>query len=136
MLLSVREYADRVRGSVWERELVADLRNLPEAERLGFLQELAAASPVVALSLASKSLDSRESFESLLYQGLDDANSSSIRYWLECTVPRLGFRRVMVVLRSCASANPNRVRDAAYWLPSFEKVPGFSRSELATLGLN
>lgn len=133
MLPPVKDYAWRRRDSRWERELAQLLRMAPESERLQFVQEFAVANPAVALELARKCLTERGSFEALLDQGLEEANSSSLRYWLECVVPRLGFRRVVAILRSQLGTKADRVAQAAYWLPTFSGQPGFSRSDVEAL---
>src|SRR4051812_47643494 len=133
MSLSVRDYASRVRDSKWERDLARELRKVPENERLEFVKELAVANPAVALILARKCLADKHSFESLLDQAINEANSSGIRYWLEAIVPRLGIRRVVAHLRRQSFANPEGVAQAAYWLPMFSKLPGFSRSDVEAL---
>jgi hypothetical protein len=133
MTLSAREYAGRVRDSKWERDLAQKLRRLPEHECLGFIQDFAVANPAVALDLAKKCLSKRQSFEALLDQALNDANSSGIRYWLEAIVPRLGIRRVVALLRDRAYSKADAVSQAAYWLPMFASQQGFCQADIVSL---
>lgn len=133
MTLSVHDYAERVRDSRWERDLAQELRKLPERERLEFVSDFALANPAVALDLAKKCLTQKQSFELLLDQALDNSSSSGIRYWLESIVPRMGVRRVISHLRRRANSNAEGVARAAYWLPMFSKLPGFSRSDVEAL---
>ena len=64
---------------------------------------------------------------------LEDADASSIRYWPECVVPRLGFRRIVRLLDNFRGEYPESVAKAAYWLPLFEASPGFSREAVDAL---
>jgi hypothetical protein len=127
MDLSARDYAGRRRDSKWENELAKELRSCTEGERFSFLNDLLVAQPVVALDLARRCLAENASFEILLETALEGADASSMRYWLECVVPRLGFRRVVRLLDNFRGEFPESVEKAAYWLPLFEHSPGFSR---------
>ena len=133
MNLSIKDYAGRVRGSVWEQELAQKLRLEPETDRFEFLSDLLVSNQFVALDLARKCLSENRSFELLLDRALLEANSSGIRHWLECVVPRLGIRRVIAHLHERMDENREAVRRAKYWLPMFSKVPGYSEAEIETL---
>lgn len=117
MNLDVADFAGRLRDARWERELARELRARPEAERFEFLRALLDVQHAVALDLARKCLSERRSFESLLEQGLREADASSIRDWLECVTPKLGPRRVAAFLKKFAPVYPDGVRHAEYWLP-------------------
>ena len=106
-------------GSPEARELAASLRTRPEGERFEFIQCLLPRHPVLALQLANASLRERCHFESLLQQGLKTADASSIQFWLEAIVPRLGARRVLSTLESTVETDPDAVDKALYWLPRF-----------------
>ncbi len=133
MNLSARDYAGRARGSVWELDLAQELRRQPEAARLDFLDDLITSNPIVGLDLARRCLSESRSFEVLLDRALRESNASSIRYWLECIVPRLGFRRVVGQLRGHIVEGREAVRFAKYWLPMFSELPGYSEAEVASL---
>lgn len=133
MPLSVKDYAGRARDSRWERELAVELRKLPEPEKLAFVEDFAVVNPVVALDLAKKCLTDRRSYLSLLNRALYEADPSSIRYWLECVVPRLGFRKAIAHLRAQATFNPSGVERAKYWLPSFSHLDGYSKDAIESL---
>ena len=133
MTLSVKDYAGRARDSVWERELAVELRKLPEAQKLAFVEDFIVVHPVVALDLAKKCLTDRYSYVSLLNRALNEADPSSIRYWLECTVPRLGFRKTIAHLRAQATFNPSGVDRAKYWLPLFADLDGYSKDAIDSL---
>jgi hypothetical protein len=133
MAISAKEYIGRPRNSVWERDLAKELRRHPEDEKLEFIKDFATFNPVVAMNLARKCLAKKRSFETLLEQALDQADPSSIRYWLECLVPRLGFRRVITHLRSNSGTHGEGVAKAKYWLPMFAKADGYSREAVEAL---
>lgn len=133
MLPPAAEYGTRPRNPIWERELSQKLRAVPEAERLQFIQDFALFNTVVALEIAQKCLCERRSFEVLLDRAIDEADPSGLRYWLACVMPRLGFRRVVSILREQARTRADRVALAAYWLPSFSSMPGFSRDAVNSL---
>lgn len=118
MALNVTDYAHRRRGSVWERELARELRQLPEPERFQFIAELLKHNPV-ALKLANSCLRERRYFEQLLRHGLDTADARSIESWLECVVPRLGFKRVIALLLAEMDRNTQAVDQAIYYLRGF-----------------
>lgn len=133
MNLSVRDYAGRVRDSVWEQELARELRRHPESERLEFIADFAFANSAVALELARRCLSENRSYEALLGQALAQADPSGMRYWLQCVTPRLGFRKVVRYLREVKAHHPEGVEKAKYWLPLFAKSPGFSREAIESL---
>jgi hypothetical protein len=111
------DFKDRKRDPEWERELLDWLRQQPEGRRVEFLLDLVNFQVFVALQLASKILESRESLVELLEYAVRTSDASSIRYWLESLVPRLGFRRSVDVLSRLASTYPEGVRKAFYWMP-------------------
>ena len=135
MNLSAEEYAGRTCHPDWERELARILRTIPEPDRLDFLGEFLSVNYPLALLLARRCLSERKSFEILLEGGLNEADASGIRYWLECVVPHLGIRRVVRHLLRRAATNPEGVRKARYWLSLFQEEPGYSstQSELKAL---
>ncbi len=128
MNFSAKDFGKRARQAGWERELAKDLRRLSEAERLSFLLDLLSENSSLALDLARKCLTDRKSFEIILERGLQDADASSIRYWLGCVIPPLGFPRVVRHLGRLASTYPIGVRKASYGLPTFSKEPGYLRA--------
>jgi hypothetical protein len=116
---SAIEFKGRPRDATWERELCEELRKQPEHERHQFLMELVKHQPIVALQLAHKTLESRTSFVALLEFAVVNCDASSIKYWLDSVVPRLGFRRTVDNLIRLAATNGDGVEKALYWLPRF-----------------
>ncbi|MGH9839003.1 MAG: DUF433 domain-containing protein [Blastocatellia bacterium] len=118
MMLKVEDYVFRRRDSVWERELARQLRELPEAERFEFINEFLNHT-LLGLMFANKCLREPKYFKQLLYRGLETADASSIKEWLECVVPRLGFNRVIAILREEVERDPQAVDKAVYWMHGF-----------------
>ena len=106
-------------GSPEARELAASLRQRSESERFEFIQCLLSRQPVLALQLANACLRERHYFDALLQQGFQTADASSIQFWLEAIVPRLGARRVLAALEVLVDTDPDAVDKALYWLPRF-----------------
>jgi uncharacterized protein (DUF433 family) len=126
MSLNVADYINRRRDSVWERELAWQLRQLPEPERFQFIEEFLDHS-LLGLDFAKACLTQRNYFEQLLQRGLKTADASTIFDWLECIVPKLGFRRVIGLLAKEVEHNTQAVDQALYWM--FRLVPRYdSRS--------
>jgi hypothetical protein len=119
MELKVEDYIDRRRDPAWEKELVQKLRLLPEEQRFSFIQALFHGNnSVIAMELIKKCIQDRVLLLAFLEQGLSTSDASSIRWWLELLVPKLGFRRVISVLENKLENEPRTVEKALYWLPS------------------
>src|SRR5262245_33521499 len=116
---SADDYKGKRRNPQWERELLAWLRQQSEEARFVFLMELIKYQEVVALQLAQKSLESRASFVRLLEFAVTRRDASSIKYWLDCIVPRLGFRRTVDNLLRLSASDMKGVANALYWLPRY-----------------
>ena len=116
---SVDDFKGRTRNPKWERELLDWLRQQPENARFEFLMDLLKYQEPVALILAHRSLQSRSSFVRFLEFGVANRDASSIKYYLDFVVPRLGFHRTIDnLLRLCCSES-NYVEKALYWLPRY-----------------
>lgn len=118
MNLMVDDYVNLSRGSISERELLKELRKLPEPERFAFVSELLPHNEILGLDLATRCLSKREYFEAVLDWGMDRGDASSIRYWLSCVIPKLGARRMLRILKEEVSKRPRKVSLTLYWLPS------------------
>ncbi len=116
---SATEYEGKARDPKWERELFDWLRDQSEETRFEFLMELVQVQVTVALQLAHKVLESRASFIKLLEFAVANCDASSIKYWLDCVVPRLGFRRTSDNLLRLSEAESDGVSKALYWLPRY-----------------
>ncbi|WP_162656854.1 hypothetical protein [Tuwongella immobilis] len=120
MDLRIEDVAPKLRDSRVERELASELRKLPEADRLQFINELISCGLphcfTVALWLARTCLNDRHSLEAILAQGLERGDASTVKYWLEAVVHGLGFRRVVHLVSERITTDPESVIKAEYWL--------------------
>ena len=121
---SPSDYRAKVRNPHWERELRDWLRIQPEDARLAFLMELIDHQEIVALQLSHKTLEARESFVKLLDFAVSNRDASSIKFWMETVVPRLGFRRTADTLLRLSASEKEGVAKALYWLPRYAASDG------------
>jgi hypothetical protein len=121
---SPSDYKGRARNPQWERELLDWLRHQPEDTRFEFLMDLINHQESVALQLAHKSLEARKSFIKLLDFAISNRDASSIKFWLETVVPRLGFRRTVDNLVRLSATKKDGVAKALYWLPRYATSDG------------
>ena len=98
MELNLEDYIGRRRDTVRERELASLLRKMPEPERFEYIQQAMRKHIVVGLELANSCLQHKTYFLALLQEGLENADASSICWWLEVALPHLGSRRVLIEL--------------------------------------
>lgn len=111
------EYARGRRDSKKESAFAQRLRKLPEDERFALIWECLQHQTVLGLSLATSCLQKPIYFQQILEHGLQRADASSIRSWLECAAPKLGFRRVIAILTRTLETDPQAVEQALYWIP-------------------
>jgi hypothetical protein len=117
-----------------EAELLKLLRDLPESDRLEAVQRVVKYNPPLSLRLASRVLQQKQSFLTLLKQGLKRSDASEMELWLKHVVPKLGFRPVVETLRNALGTDAQAVEKALYWLPRF--LPqGDEKSQKAFLSL-
>jgi hypothetical protein len=116
---SAGDFKGKPRNPQWERELLDWLRRQSEEARFVFLMDLMKYQEIVALQLAHKSLTSRSSFIRLLEFCVAKRDASSIKYWLDSIVPRLGFRRSVDNLLRLSASEKSGVANALYWLPRY-----------------
>ena len=137
MNLQAKDYIGKLRDTKLERELRLLLRKQPEADRFQFIQELLSYDLVVGLQLANTCLQNEQFFERILEQGLQTADASTLKFWLECVVPRLGMRRVVAILTQKLETDAMAVKKALYWLPRLlpkdDKHGGLAVSKLTEL---
>jgi hypothetical protein len=111
------DFAGKLRDTVTERELAKKLRALPEEDRFTFILEMLDVNLLVALELANACLRRKDLLARLLEHGLAQVRDlSTIKYWLEHLMPRLGVRRVIGLLRAQLDAHPFGVGSALYHL--------------------
>ncbi len=116
----IDEYSLHPRDSRRERELLCRLRAMPEEARFNIVRRLLLQNKQMGLLMASGALQQPRYFEEILEMGLKVGNASTILPWLECAVPKLGFRRVVSSLSSRIETEPEAVANAVYWMPRFK----------------
>lgn len=119
MNFSPEDYMRRPRNSKREHELARELRQLPEEVRFSVIEEFIQFNLLMGLKLAYVCLQNPKYFRQMLDMALDTADASSIQHWLDCVVPKLGFRRVMYVLSKKIKAQPTQVDHALYFMGKF-----------------
>lgn len=97
--------------------LVARLRRLSTVKAVRVVRCLIDRDDLVGLRVANRVLRGEE-FVPLLRWGLDVANASTIRDWLEASADRIGHRRMIEIVRERLDHDPQAVKRALYWLPS------------------
>lgn len=117
MELKAADYAKLPRDSRRERETAQQLRQWSEEERYEFVKELLGHDELAGLRMASSTLQQKGHFEGILERGLRTADASSVSHWLECVVPKLGFRKVVLIMSSKVETDFETVKKALYWLP-------------------
>ena len=120
MQLELDDYVRRPRDSKRDKELLNLLKQMPEEDRYGFVRELLQRDKRIGLLMASGSLQKKRYFHEILEIGLKEGNASTVLPWLECAVPKLGFRQVILSLDKRANSEPAAVDNAVYWMPRFK----------------
>jgi hypothetical protein len=120
--LSPAEYVGRAQDGIWEAELERELSQLDESVRVEFLAAVLVAQEQHRLAtdpwfrLARRVLSSAGARERLFRAGLDVANASTMRNWVQF-VSQLGPRRTERLLESAVNEFPRGVAHARYWMP-------------------
>lgn len=129
MGMTVRDLDGRSPDAPAVAELRKRLGRLPESERFAFIQDcLDHGLDGWALALAKTCLRSGEHIVRLLEHGLATADASSIKFWLDLAVAKLGGRRVVSIVAGQIDSNPDGAAKAIYWLPGL-----LSRQESKTV---
>jgi len=114
--LVVDEFIGKVRSAAEFAALRKRLMSESEEERFRFIQEFLAREPSTGLSLANSVLKSHKFIKTILNDGLDKADVSSVKYWLDLGIQRLGAARVIEMLDARLATDPVSVKRALYWL--------------------
>ena len=120
MQAELEEYVHRPRDTKREQEFLCRLREMPEEARYAIIQRLLEKDQGIGLLMASGSLQNPRYFEAILQMGFKVGDASSIRFWLDSTVPKLGFRKVVCMLIALTETNPVAVAKAIYWMPRYK----------------
>jgi len=122
-MLAVRDYVGKRRDSQQERYLAQELRTWPEDKRANFVSDwlrpeyrskpgfMAGFDLIKMAGLQNKQL-----LQKLLSDGLEQADASDVRWWLENLTPALGRAGVTSVLVRIAAKCPAVIEAALYWL--------------------
>lgn len=113
----VRAYLTDCRDSKKESILLRRLRALPQHERRALLLPLLEIEAGAVLGLIHRSQLSRSAYLEIFKRGLTEGNASSIKWWMDATVPHIGWRRTLSVLREALATNPRGGAFALYNVP-------------------
>ena len=105
------------RDSARESTLLRRLRALPQPERLALLTPLLELKSGTALMLIGRAQLSRSHYLEIFKLGLTKGNASSIKWWMDATVPHIGWRSTLSVLRETLATNPRGGAFALYHVP-------------------
>jgi hypothetical protein len=98
------------------KKLVKQLKQKTEEERLEFILKMLSYRGSYGLVIALKTLQKAASFKVLLEMGIKEGDASNLGYWLQYTLPRLGFRRTVSILKNKLDEDPLSIYKAFYWL--------------------
>jgi len=131
----LRAYVAGRRDSREESNLLRRLRGLPQQQRLALLTPLLDLKERTALVLIDRAQLSRTDYIEIFKLGLTKGNASSIKLWMDATVPHIGWRRTLSVLRACLATNPRGGAFALYQVPGVCRRKGELSGPLPTHAL-
>jgi hypothetical protein len=114
--LDPKDYAGKPRDTVVENKLAAQLRAQDADAGFAFIWELLGSDPVLALALAPRALRDRSYFEQILRRGLETADPSSVKLWIQTCLPRLGADRALSIFQDVVGSNARAGEKAMYWM--------------------
>jgi hypothetical protein len=130
MSVEINDYLCQPRDSRRDRQLLQRLRELSEEDRYEIVRKLLQQNKGIGLFIASSSLRQKRYFQEILEMGFKEGDASTILPWLECAVPKLGFRNVIVSLDNRMNTDLVGVDNAMYWMSRF-KPQNDSKADLA-----
>lgn len=110
-------YVGGRRDSKKESDLLRSLRSLPQQERRTILLPLLELKKRAVLVFIHRAQLSRSDYLEVLKRGLAEAKGESIRYWMDATVPHIGWRKALSVLRESMATSPRAGAMALYFVP-------------------
>jgi len=116
MTIEINNFIGKPRDTKREQKLIKQLRDLPEIDAQDFVNRILEHDPFLGLFFAKRVLKEKKFFVGLLGKAVKEADASEIKYWLECCVAKLGFRRVVSLLKNHFLKYPIGVDKALYWL--------------------
>ena len=134
---TIKDFVESPRDTARENALKRELRLLPESERFAFIQTCFDITGYriggFGLLLAMSCLQSKNFVLPLLDKGLPAADASTIKFWLEFAVAKVGERKTTAILFDKLDTEPDDVGKALYWLPSLLKTESNLLAELQRL---
>jgi hypothetical protein len=113
----IHEYvATGRRDTGLERSLAKELRCLPQAERYEILRPFISRSHL-ALVLAEKSGLDANDYRKIWNDGLDNANASTIKWWISTIAPNLGWRKTFLLFEQAIDNDSDNIALAIYHVP-------------------
>jgi len=129
----LRSYVlEKCRDSKKESGLLRRLRALPQQQRRALLLPLLELKRGAVLVLIHRAQLSRSDYLEVLRRGLTEAKGESIRYWMDATVPHIGWRKTFSLLRDSMNTNPRVGAMALYWVPGVCRGKGQLSGPLPT----
>lgn len=115
-----------------ENQLAVLVRDRSEHDKLELVEFLLSTDRTVGsgLRLASRCLQAPESMVRVINGALDRGDASIIPHWVSPFIPRLGFQKLIQILRERMKHDPVSVAKARYWLPEWQPKENKSASEL------
>jgi hypothetical protein len=109
------------RDSTQDRDLKKWLRSLSDEERFGFisacLDSRGRDAEGRALDLATSCISNPSDAKTLVARGLTNPDASTIKWWLEFGISKLGGEKLIGQIAALLYSNPSTVDKALYWLP-------------------
>ena len=116
-----KEIMEGRRDSIRDRKLKKWLRTLSDDERFAFILECldyrGYSLECFALELATSCIFRKGDAHKIFRKGMVNPDASSIKFWLEFAIKKLGARTVVEKVASELDSNPDFVDKAVYWLP-------------------
>ena len=128
----LRAYVAGRRDSKLESNLLRRLRALPQHERGALLLPLLELEAGRVLSLIHRAQLSRDDYLEIFKQGLTKGNASSISWWMDATVPHIGWCQTLSVLGEALTTNPRGGAFALYHVPAVCRRKGQLTGTLPT----
>lgn len=120
------------RDSKKESDLLRRLRALPQQERRALLLPLLELKKRSILELIHRAQLSRSDYLEVLKRGLNEVKNEPIQFWMDATVPHIGWRKTFSVLRESMATNPRAGAMALYSVPWVCRGKGQLSGSLAT----
>jgi hypothetical protein len=105
------------RDSKKESDLLRRLRALTQQERRALLLPLLELKRRSILVLIHRAQLSPSDYLEVLKRGLNEVKNEPIQFWMDATVPHIGWRKTFSVLRESMATNPRAGAMALYQVP-------------------